>query len=209
MGITFDYYNQIVNITSPTTQIDAQVLHDAIEDEMASPVGLVNGSPQSGNIIQPEGKITDPSNPTVKSQIIMILNSPWQIQFWGGSGYTRIFGGKLVGGLNDEPVKATGTAGDLTVLESPVDGLTVVSGSGVTAQDKLDIADQVWDEPIADHTGVGSTGEALDNVSAGASPSTIADAVWDELISGHTDSGSFGELFGKVWSKVRAIFNEF
>jgi len=57
----------------------------------------------------------------------------------------------------------------------------VIQGSGVTAQDKLDIADQVWDETIGDHTTAGSTGEALDNVSAGASPSTIADAVWNHV----------------------------
>lgn len=120
MPQSIDYFNSIINIESPTTSIDAQVLHDFIEDEMATPVGM-----QHPAIIQPEGKIEDPSQPGVFSQIIIILNSPWQFQFWGGSGYTRIFGGKLVGGLADEPIKATGTAGDITVLESPVDGLVV------------------------------------------------------------------------------------
>jgi hypothetical protein len=32
----------------------------------------------------------------------------------------------------------------------------VVTGSGVTAQDKLDIADRVWDEAASEHVGVGS-----------------------------------------------------
>jgi len=40
----------------------------------------------------------------------------------------------------------------------------VVQGSGVTEQDKLDIADRVWDEDIDDHTSTGSTGEALDDI---------------------------------------------
>lgn len=139
MGLQIDWFNQVVQITSPTTSVDAQVLHDFIEDEMATPRGITES-----DIIQPEGKIEDPTNPGVFSQIILVINSPWQIQFWGGSGYTRIFGGKVIGGLSDQPIKATGTAGDVTVLESPVDGLTVVSGSGVTAGDVTDITNSVW-----------------------------------------------------------------
>lgn len=130
MPLTIDYGNEIVGITSPTTDVDGQVLHDFIEDNMASPEGLLYD-----DVINPEGKIEDPSNPGVFSQIIIILNSPWQIQFWGGSGYTRIYGAKIVGGLSDEPMKATGTAGDITVLESPVDGLTVASGSGLSTEE--------------------------------------------------------------------------
>lgn len=134
-----DWDNEIIQVTSPTTAVAGQVLHDFIEDAMATPEGLLYG-----DIIDPQGKIEDPSNPGVYSQIIIIFNSPWQVQFWGGSGYTRIYGAKVVGGLADEPMKATGTAGDISVLESPVDGVTVVYGSGVTSQDKVDIADEVW-----------------------------------------------------------------
>ena len=136
MGLQIDWGNQLVLITSPTTQVDGQVLHDFIEDEMATPVGLTDSA-----IIQPEGKIEDPTNPGVYSQIILYFNSPWQCQFWGGSGYTRIYGAKVIGGLNDQPMKATGTAGDITVLESPVDGLVVATEAIVPA---ADIADEVW-----------------------------------------------------------------
>lgn len=156
MPLAIKWYESLIKITSPTTSVDAQELHDFVENQMASPEGLLYG-----DIIQPEGKIEDPVNPGIFSQIIIVLNSPWQIQFWGGSGYTRIYGGKLVGGLNDEVVKATGTAGDVTVLESPVDGLTVMSGSAVTEQDKLDIADRVWDELGDNHHLVGSLGENM------------------------------------------------
>lgn len=40
--------------------------------------------------------------------------------------------------------------------------ITVTSGSGVTAQDKLDIADRVWDEAAADHAAAGSLGARVD-----------------------------------------------
>ena len=104
MGIQIDWINELILITSPTTEMDLQTLHDFIEDErgMASPVGLARSA-----ILQPEGKIEDPVNPGIYSQIILVLQSPWQIQFWGGSGYTRLYGGKIVGGLNDQPMKAT------------------------------------------------------------------------------------------------------
>jgi hypothetical protein len=39
--------------------------------------------------------------------------------------------------------------------------ITVVSGSGVTTQDKEDIASLVWDETISSHIIVGSTGKSL------------------------------------------------
>ncbi len=130
MPLAIDWYNQIVQITSPTTEMDGQTLHDFIEDQLAAPEGLLYG-----DIIQPEGKIDNPADPGVYSQIIIIINSPWQVQFWGGSGYTRIYGAKIVGGLADEPVKATGTAGDLTVLESPVDGVAIAGGSALTQEE--------------------------------------------------------------------------
>ena len=38
----------------------------------------------------------------------------------------------------------------------------VVSGSGITAQDKLDIADRVWDELISGHTTAATFGEKVD-----------------------------------------------
>lgn len=146
MPIVIDSFNKLVLITSPTTDVDMQSLHDFVQDYLASPIGMVEDGTwdQRGEIMKPEGKIEDPSNPGIFSQIIIILNPEWQIQFFAGSGYTRLFGGKLVGGVADEPMKATGTAGDITVLESPVDGVTVAVGSGVTQQDKDDIEAQIF-----------------------------------------------------------------
>lgn len=142
MPLSIDRFNKLILVTSPTTAVSAQELHDFVEDYMASPLGMVLDGTWSkkGEILSPEGKIEDPSNPGVFSQIILILNPEWQIQYWAGSGYTRLFGGKIVGGVGDEPFKATGAAGDITVLESPVDGVTVAVGSGLSVEQdaKLD-----------------------------------------------------------------------
>ena len=138
MALSLNYFDKIIAITSPTTEVDAQVLHDFIEDGMASPVGLLSdGANDSffGDILKPEGKIEDENNPGIFSQIILVLNPEWQIQYWQNSGYTRIFGGKIVGGVSGQPMKATGAAGDITVLESPVDGLVVTTGSALSTEE--------------------------------------------------------------------------
>ncbi len=133
MPIVLDYVNERILFTSPTTSVDGQTIHDFVQDEGISPVGSLHpwfsqADPNNDTeILYPDGKIEDPGNPGVFSQIILRLNARWQMQFFGGSGYTRIFGAKFVGGLGGEVMKATGTAGDITVLESPVDGVTVAT----------------------------------------------------------------------------------
>jgi hypothetical protein len=142
MPIVLDYVNELILITSPDTEIDGQTLHDFVQDEAVTPEGSLHpyinqADPNADTeILFPDGKIEDPSNPGVFSQIILRLNERWQIQFWGGSGYTRIFGAKFVGGVGGQVMLATGTAGDITVLESPVDGVIVSSSGTWTQQEK-------------------------------------------------------------------------
>jgi hypothetical protein len=167
MPLSIDSANKLIAITSPTTDVDAQSMHDFVQDYLASPMGMIEDGTwdAKGEILKPEGKIEDPTNPGVFSQIILILSPQWQIQFWGGSGYTRIFGGKIVGGVADEPMKATGTAGDITVLESPVDGVTVATGTpGATAA-------EVWDYVFA------TTNTAEEEVTKGRKAGEFSGAV--------------------------------
>jgi len=136
MPFQLDYFNKLLLITSPDVTATVQAIADFIEDEMAAPVGLVSDGVNwdfKGDVARPEGKLEDANNPGVFTQIILQFNPDWQVQFWGGSGYTTIRGGKLIGGLSGEVMKATGTAGDITVLETQVDGTVVVSGSGLSA----------------------------------------------------------------------------
>jgi len=176
MPLLIDNFNKLVKITSPTTSIDAQTIADFIENYMATPLGLITdgvwpGFAGQGDIQDPQGKIEDPAQPGVFSQIILAIHPEWQLQFWAGSGYTRIFGAKIVGGLNDEPMKATGTAGDITVLESPVDGLVVATGSGVTQGDKDDIENQIFDRIVE----TGHSFEALIRLMAAVAAGNIVE----------------------------------
>lgn len=66
------------------------------------------------------------------------------------------------------------------------------SGTTIINQiiNKKYIEESVWDASISDHLTIGSTGYALYNVSAGATPEVIADAVWRMNITGITSEGS-------------------
>lgn len=148
MPLSIDPFNKLLLITSPTTEVNAQEIADFVEDYMASPQGMLidgvwPGFAGQGDIIDPQGKIEDTNNPGIFSQIIIGLHPEWQIQFWGGSGYTRIFGGKFIGGVSGQPMKASGTAGDITVLTSPVDGVTVSSGSGLSETESSQLK-KIW-----------------------------------------------------------------
>jgi hypothetical protein len=66
-------------------------------------------------------------------------------------------------------------------------------------------ADQVWEEALADHSGtVGSTAEALDSASSGATPATIAAEVWDTLKASHnSDPATFGGMMHVILGMVQ------
>ncbi len=92
-----------------------------------------------------------------------------------------------------EFVEGTCTGGVVNISGNfTLSGITNLTISDDGRIDVDQIGDAAWDELIAGHLGVGSTGEALNNATA-PTAADVADAVWDELIAGHVDVGSFGE----------------
>jgi hypothetical protein len=89
---------------------------------------------------------------------------------------------------------------EVAAIKAKTDNLPASPAASGDVPSAAAIADQVWDEALAGHTGAGSTGAKL-AASAGVSDlpgeppaaSAVADAVWDELLSGHTTAGSAGE----------------
>jgi hypothetical protein len=55
-------------------------------------------------------------------------------------------------------------------------------------------ADQVWDEILAGHLLLGSTGEALNGAGGGSSPGAVADAVWQEPKADHQGDTIMGNI---------------
>jgi hypothetical protein len=64
----------------------------------------------------------------------------------------------------------------------------------LTAATTASISDQVWEEILADHQAVGTTGRALSDASGSVvDNAAIADAVWDEARNDHVSAGTFGQ----------------
>jgi hypothetical protein len=59
-------------------------------------------------------------------------------------------------------------------------------------------ADAMWDEPLSEHTGSGTSGRALSDVSgsSSATPAAIAAAVWNEPTASYATSTTFGYKVG-------------
>lgn len=69
-----------------------------------------------------------------------------------------------------------------------------------------EIVNGVWDEPTADHTTVGSTGEAVAAGGSGGScpnADTIADAVWDKSTTENTTAGTRGAEASLTYEESR------
>jgi len=153
MSIVINPTEKIVSITSPTVSVSIQELVNAIrdwEDELST--GMLQEK-----VIDATGKDNLGS---VSTAITLKLSAEWQIQFWSGVGIGYVSGGNIAGGVGGNPIKPTGGS-DTIIVTNQAGGVIVATGSGVTAQDKTDIASLVWEETETSHATGGTTGAAL------------------------------------------------
>lgn len=91
------------------------------------------------------------------AHVVEIING-YTITFEDGQYIIDLYGANhnlvAVANLNQVSLRSSNSAGLITVT----------SGSGVTEQDKLDIADRVWDEDVVNHDDLGSFGEAIEDI---------------------------------------------
>jgi hypothetical protein len=85
------------------------------------------------------------------------------------------------------------TAGTVTTSTNvtTVNGLAanVITAASMAADASAEIADAVWDEPIAGHLGAGSTGLALNSAGAAGDP-------WSTALPGAYGAGTAGKIVG-------------
>lgn len=150
MALTTDWTAKQIQVTSPQTDVLIQDLLDYIRTQEACCYGIT--VPQ---IAAASGK--ESLGGVVSTGITLELLDDWQLKFWAGDYTATISGGNLIGGISDDPVAST--AGVQVVIIQSAASTMVITGSGVTEQDKDDTAGKVWDESVSDHSVSGSFGE--------------------------------------------------
>jgi hypothetical protein len=203
VAILFDKENKLIFIESPSTEVTIQELVRAIRNFEDSIIGM-----DIERIADASGK-ENLGGGLFVGITLKLLN--WKLKFEPRLGPDVVLcdvgGGNLIAVSGSE---------DNEVFVNPIDPsaftsttkTSAVSAALLNATSPSDVADAVWDEKLADHTGSAeSAGYALDNVSAGASPAQIADAVWDETLSEHT--GSDGTAASRVGYILGLLQNNF
>lgn len=133
MALTFDHAQKRINVP----QLDAQplliqTLVNSIREEEASERGITYD-----RILDASGKETLKSG--VTTGITASLRSTWAINFEAGAYQATIDGGNL----SDALLRIVNTGSPQVLVLASTAASIVATGSGVTAQDKVDIANQV------------------------------------------------------------------
>lgn len=97
--------------------------------------------------------------------------------------------------------RSTYAGGAVASVTDPVTCGTVSDKTGYsltsTPPTAGDIADAVWDEALADHGGVGSTGAALTDAQSGGDP-------WATALPGAYSAGTAGDILGNILADLAA-----
>jgi hypothetical protein len=122
MAYLFDFENQIINITSPQTDVDIQELINEIRTQEATEQGIAYG------------KIADASGKEdLGGSVVELLG--WQLKFWEGSYIAKISGGNLVGGISGDPVAYSAGVQTLLIQSAASTVVQVSSGSGLSIEE--------------------------------------------------------------------------
>ncbi len=172
MAYVFDFYAQIIDITSPQIVVVIQDLVNEIRYAEYSTLGM--SFPKIANAT---GK--DDLGGGVLTGITLTLEPNWQIRFWTGTYTATITGGNLVGGLAGNPIAFT--PGVQIVLVQSAASTVISGGSALTTaeHDKLmsgldvTIPSAVWEEILINHLNAGTTGKALKDTKTKATLASI------------------------------------
>lgn len=144
--LSFDRINKVIIVPDTATEVTIQEIYDQARQYENEPISL-----DLESLVSAGGK--DDLGGDVYTAVTATLINNWRLQFEARVAWTTCYvkGGNLVA-INDygnEPIK-TSTYVNVIMLRD-VGGTIAITGSGITEQDKLDIADRVWDELTSGH----------------------------------------------------------
>lgn len=128
MAYSFDFKNELINITSPQTEVSIQDLIDEIRTAEASEEGI-----QYDVIAGASGKESLGSGVSVGITVELLGN--WQLKFWSGSYIAKITGGNLVGGPSGDPVAYTAGVQVLLIQSAASTVVSVSTGGALTTEE--------------------------------------------------------------------------
>lgn len=158
MAIDVNFYDSVVYITSPTTDVTVQEIYDAMRAKEDTPEGMSFGGPVktvTDGFVDGEGEADVGGGFT--NPLTITFDSNWYVEFWDGVGLGTVADGNLTGGKDNRPVRCAVGSADTALVLGAERGIVSASGGATAA----DIADAVWDEDVADHSGTGSFGEKI------------------------------------------------
>ena len=168
---TFDPVNKLIILKPGVTAIDVEIdlYSDAKEEWLADeelnkykfPFRVVGGDTTEG-----EQAIAG----------YFYLKYGWRVRPQEANHLLTITGILLVDGGGDPFVNTLGNYNVRIKYVIPLQAVKVITGSGITEQDKQDIADRVLDEPTQEHSGAGSLGATV------ASAETLSGAVKNAVL---------------------------
>ncbi len=172
MAYVFDFYEQIIDVTSPQVNVIVQDLINEIRVQEMSALGM--GFPK---IADATGK--DDLGGGVMTGITLTLQPDWQLRFWAGNYTASITGGNLVGGLSNNPIAYT--AGVQVRLVQSAASTLVSGGSALTTEEHnklmsgLDVTvpSAVWEEIVANHQTADTTGKMLKDIKTKATLASL------------------------------------
>lgn len=122
---TFNFDTSLIDIDAGVTDIDCNVLYDAIKLAQASEEGILYDRIGKGSGL-------DQLGPGVQVGITVELLGSWQLNFAAGNYVARVAGGNLIGGPGGDPI-AYSAGVQALLIQSANSTVVSTSGSGATA----------------------------------------------------------------------------
>ncbi len=122
MGISVNFYDQVIYVTSPTTTVTVQQIYDAIRAAEDTPIGM-----NFEGLID-ESAIFDLGGGAYTA-ISMKLSADWYLEFWDGVVLGTVKDGNIVGGDSNRPVRAAVGSADTAYQLGAQFGIQMPSGA--------------------------------------------------------------------------------
>lgn len=152
---TFDFATSRIDADVGAVDIDCGALYTACKLAQASEEGIIYDRLAAGSGLNTLG-------PGVQVGLTVELLGSWQIRFPSGNYVARIAGGNLIGGPGGDPIAYS--AGVQALLIQSASSTVVTAGGSSGAATPTQIAQAVWDRPVASHAMTGSFGKLVSGV---------------------------------------------